>query len=91
MATPTSNALDHLWSDGIAGLRAFSDRHGHPFVPREYALPTGFSLGLWVAAVADFHKHGRLTDAQRFDIEAIPGWTLIHDLRLLAPSDVTWS
>ena len=89
--TPTHNALDHLWFDGMAALRDFHEDNGHPYVPRGFHTPNGFSLGLWVAAVADFHKRGRLTALQRREIEAVPGWSLIHDLRTLAPADVTWS
>lgn len=82
---PRTNALDHLWDDGIRALQIFTEAHGHPYVPREYCLPSGFSLGLWVAAVADFHKRGHLTLDQSRDIEAVPGWTLVHDLKALAP------
>jgi len=83
-AARRANALAHLWDDGIRALQIFVEVHGHPYVPREYCLPSGFSLGLWVVAVADFYKRGRLTPDQLTEIEEIPGWTLINDLKALA-------
>ena len=80
MARSESSALDHLWQIGYDHLSAFADAAGHTWVGDGYRCDDGFDLSLWVGVLAGRWVEGRLTAAQREQLSAIPGWTVMMDM-----------
>lgn len=77
-------ALHHIWDAGMADLRAFSEEHGHPFVPRRYQSNTGLNLGMWVSLVRGYEIAEKLSAEQISQLHALPGWTLWQELDSIA-------
>ena len=69
----TWNALDQAWEAAFSKLETYAARQGHsqvPFLWRE----DGFTLGGWVRRQRALQAEGRLADARRERLEAVPGW-----------------
>ncbi|MFD7012368.1 Helicase associated domain protein [Rhodococcus jostii] len=60
------------WAHKLAAIHAFTDREGHPRVPYTHT-EVDIALGTWV--YDQRKKRDRLTDEQRAQLEALPGWT----------------
>lgn len=64
-----------VWEDGFAHLKTFLDREGHLRVPAEHAEPDGYPLGSWVRSHRRRGGRRSMTEAQRCQLEALPGWS----------------
>ncbi len=66
--------ITDFWSAGLAALRAFVAREGHPRVPRGH-VEAGVRLGSWANSRRAERRRGDLDPARSAELEAIPGWS----------------
>lgn len=69
----TWRPLTDDWDRGIAALRTFANREGHPRVPQTWKEGQ-VRLGGWVAARRNEYRRGSLDASRVSELEAITGW-----------------
>ena len=63
--------LGSTWARGLGALEAFVAEHGHARVLQTHRMDDGFALGGWVTYRRQDRKHGRLTDEQIAELDAL--------------------
>lgn len=66
--------VDLFYEAGIAYMRDHIAAGGSPDLAEDHIHGKGFPLGGWVAEMRRRADAGELTDAQRGEIEDLPGW-----------------
>ncbi len=70
----TWNPGDAVWEQSFEVLLHFVQREGHAR-PTRFHAEDGFRLGHWVSGQRVARVRGRLSDARKVRLEALPGWT----------------
>ena len=66
--------LSFGWDKGFEKLIKYTEKNGHPNVPRRYVDKDGFKLGSWVGYRRDSYKKGKLSSKHVRLLEELPGW-----------------
>ncbi len=66
-----------MWRERLELLKQYTQKHGHPIVPRSYITEDGVKLGRWVGMQRDCYRQGMLSPARIAALESLPGWVWV--------------
>ena len=61
------------WESSFQYLLTYINREGHANVPQDH-FEGAFRLGTWVGKRRSAHKRGAMSDAEKMQLEQLPGW-----------------
>ena len=73
--SPESTEPSARWWAAFANFSAWVTQHPRTFLPpKDFVLPDGRSIRLWVYAARQRWREGTLSDERRAALESVPGW-----------------